>query len=268
MENVWFFTDNEFMVSWDAILSPHSRPEELLAWTQEVVRIGAATRVLVPVAIPRYQAFGTDTTDKLIRGLADRYRAGTIDLLDFASFGNRHEGNLLHTRIAVADRDGTPREFLAARATDLPPLTWRHAGGTSDLDDEGMFFLDVSPCGPMTAERLAEFAARSAEISISFGLYTNIWFPWIVSPDPETNGFDYDNRPLASVHTPGLNAFLTQVKGMTESMGGRWKVEALACQSMVLESGIDLAWLPPASASQQLIGLSKLGSPHIEEGSR
>jgi hypothetical protein len=243
MDNVWFVDGNCSPVSWDAVLPSAWRLENLFAWMQEVVKLGAATRVLVPVEVPRYQAYGEDATNKLLQGLLERYRRGTVDLLDFASFGARHQGNRLQTRISVADPHGSVSEFMVARASELPESIWRGVPGRPDADDETQFFLGVGTTHLFTAERLADYASRSGEISIGFYLSANIWFPWIPNPYSETA--DYDNRLLANVHTPALNSFLTQVKGLTESMGGRWEYEALAYEPMVNMAGIDLGWLPP-----------------------
>ena len=246
MDNVWFVDDNCPLVTWSAILPTCSQLGDLLTLTQEVVRYGVVNRVLVPVSLPRYEAHGSGALNQLIDGLANRFQQGEVDLLDFAGFGSRHQGNLLRTHIGVANRDGVVCELMAACVKDLPPSLWRSEDGTPDVIDSDMFFLDVSSSGIFTAQRLAEFVAGGYPgIDVTFSLHTNIWFPWLPSPDPNRDALDFDNRPLANIHTPGLNAFLLQVKKLTLAMGGRWEYEVLFYKPMVLETGIDLQWQPP-----------------------
>jgi hypothetical protein len=78
-------------------------------------------------------------------------------------------------------------------------------------------------------------------IEVRIGLTTDIWFPWIdgdihvyrphgeepyLQPvDRPTFGIVYDNRELASYHTPRLNKFLSESYKIVSSYGGKWELD-------------------------------------------
>jgi hypothetical protein len=71
---------------------------------------------------------------------------------------------------------------------------------------------------------------------------TDIWFPWVhgiihhfrpchegIYPLPVNHpvfGEMYDNRELASHHTPRLNQFLFEVYQLISQYGGKWELDA------------------------------------------
>jgi hypothetical protein len=87
---------------------------------------------------------------------------------------------------------------------------------------------------------------------LSISLYTDIWFPRVLGYLEEWESYEnpkwYDNRELASCHTPRLNRFLTKVKALTLNLGGEWgladkeqkEVEYRQYAEMLTDDGIIL----------------------------
>lgn len=64
------------------------------------------------------------------------------------------------------------------------------------------------------------------EVVVVFRLETDIWCPRVVGldePGEDEIPESYDNRALAEIHTPRLNAFIRDVRAATLAAGGRWE---------------------------------------------
>jgi hypothetical protein len=57
-----------------------------------------------------------------------------------------------------------------------------------------------------------------------FGVATDIWFGWN-DPWHRASGDPIDNRALAALNAPRLNAFLAEVSTACQSLGGAWTWE-------------------------------------------
>src|SRR5690606_4318710 len=77
-----------------------------------------------------------------------------------------------------------------------------------------------APPAPAAAD-----AGRPIEIRIA--VHSDLWLPYVFgSAHPLADHRRYfDNRALASIHTPRLNGFLRDVAGIAERAGGSWQVD-------------------------------------------
>ena len=67
----------------------------------------------------------------------------------------------------------------------------------------------------------------AGSVRVRLRVYSNIWLPRVkgfLEPEPFDPDERYDNSPLASRHTPRLNAFLRQVAEATSARGGAFHV--------------------------------------------
>ncbi len=69
-------------------------------------------------------------------------------------------------------------------------------------------------------------SVRPLPIEVRICIHSDIWFPWVYgSAHPEWDHRRmFDNRELASRHTPRLNAFLKEVAEAAREVGGRFGI--------------------------------------------
>lgn len=94
---------------------------------------------------------------------------------------------------------------------------------------------------------------------VLFTTYTDIWFPFVTGaahPSWDSERF-FDNRELASRHTPRLNAYLEAVASAVIAAGGRWEIEhacvARQLSPWVTERGILLDGPVPPLMPPELV---------------
>lgn len=102
--------------------------------------------------------------------------------------------------------------------------------------------------------------SRSIERPVlTFATHSDIWFPFVTGDaHPSWDGERYfDNRELASRHTPRLNDFLVSVADAVVAAGGRWSVEeacvAWTLKPWVTERGIRLDGPVPPLMPPELV---------------
>jgi len=90
-------------------------------------------------------------------------------------------------------------------------------------------------------------------LEVRFAVHSDIWLPWVLgSAHPECDHRRwFDNRELATRHTPRLNAFLGAVSAAAGAIGGSWSVDheetARFAIPWVGATGIDLDKSPDPS---------------------
>lgn len=111
--------------------------------------------------------------------------------------------------------------MVETRDIDIENTPSRFVRKTSPIDIMGGCIADASDC------------SNGDDIHIFIGLYSDIWFPWLLGALEKENdsiavnhpvlGKAYDNRELAYHHTPRLNKFLFEVFELVSNYGGEWE---------------------------------------------
>jgi len=129
-------------------------------------------------------------------------------------------------RICYFDDDGVRVE---AEVNDLGALLQRLRPG--DVDEWSNFMAHVAPVTILSRSVVAPSSGgsgRQRPVWITLSLLTDLWFPWVlgtIEGEQPLNPLPrllYDNRHLASCHTPRLNRFLTAVCRLAVDLGGEW----------------------------------------------
>jgi len=257
MRNVWIQTDFAF-ATWVADLSVlRAQPRELLAAIIEILAAGARHRVFMPVSLPAL-AGGRMRDDEPSRLLAAQWQDHRIvDAFGFtgaAMAPGAPGSSTIEAELAWFDRDDAiavaPTTDLGAVLRSLEPV----AGSIGDG------FTVPFPAVQMTGRRLpyegepprlAESHARRP-IEIRIALHSDIWFPYVFgSAHPLADHARYfDNRELAAIHTPRLNAFLRDVAAVVDRAGGGWRIDldetGTDARRWLGARGIELDAAPPA----------------------
>src|SRR5213078_2193866 len=89
-------------------------------------------------------------------------------------------------------------------------------------------------------------------VAVLVRIHSDIWFPWVYGsahPDCDHRRM-FDNRELATRHTPRLNAFLGEVAAAARRIGGSFGVwpddTGTRAAHWVTDDSVLLDWLPPA----------------------
>jgi hypothetical protein len=196
--------------------------QRALRWLERVLEAGEAHAVY----LSRDALRGRDLRELL--------RAFSLSHYDHAA--QRYPAG---ARMAIHDRDGAPLELLV---DDLGALS--RSLHPELREDEWLLELRCRP--PVAMELFARRDGRLLEIA----LHSDLWMPWIWGFLEEEHRFPdgpvYDNRDLAANHTPRLNAFLAEVRAISDSFEvARDEGQAFYYAWCVSELGIDLASRPP-----------------------
>lgn len=242
MDNLWI-TSGDQLVRWTARLGGVEDPERLLEWLLTVVGAGERHRVHEVLAAPA-SGFDAGRDGALADVLARRFaEGGTVDLGHFGSSGVAEvDGARLRASALVAHADARgevveePVEDLGALLRELRP---------ADAADSPTRMLDCPPLwitGPLVDPARPPAAGV---VAVRFVLRSDIWFPWVVGflSDDFDGVPHHDNRPLARLHTPRLNAFLGEVREATLAAGGVWELDEeirFTRPGIAHEGGIDL----------------------------
>lgn len=249
MRNLWISQDAPIAV-WVADLSQlWARPERLLDWTIEVLKICEDTGMLSVKEAPllKYERqLNGDLGDFLrarfqIVGDVDMFFFPTSRLMKFKDSRQYHAT----TRISYYDQNGRVTEALVedlgALLRELRP---------ADVDNAPFFF---EHWGPMQIKGnrinfrnlgLSEGVFKRGEVKIRFAIHSDIWLPWVFGFLEEETDVErkYDNRELCTIHTPRFNAFLNRVAALTQQYGGTWTMDRedtnMSLEYMITESGI------------------------------
>jgi len=97
-----------------------------------------------------------------------------------------------------------------------------------------------------------DHSARRLPVAVLIGIHSDIWFPWVYGsahPDADHRRM-FDNRELASRHTPRLNGFLGEVAAAARRVGGGFGVwpdgTGMRAINWVDDDGVLLDWEPEA----------------------
>lgn len=257
MRNVWIQTDFAF-ATWVADLSVmRAQPRELLDAVTAILATGARHRVFTPVSLPLlgFERMRDDEPSRLLAAQWEEHRV--IDAFGFtgaAMAPGAPGSSTIEAEIAWFDRDDA---IVVAPTTDLGAVLRNLEPVPGSIGDG---FTVPFPAVRMTGRRLPyegeppklaeSYARRPIEIRIA--LHSDIWFPYVFgSAHPLADHTRYfDNRELATVHTPRLNGFLRDVAAVVNHAGGGWHVDleetGTDAQRWLDVRGIQLDAGPPA----------------------
>lgn len=210
MRNLWIQTEYAF-ATWLADVTPVMRdPETLIALLERIAMLGIDQQVFVAdVSLADELRLAWDhghaVDCNLGRGRRISARVAWYDARDQLTEGLVDDlGQLLRTfgPFPISIPDGL-MEFGS------PPL--RISG-----------YRIVYTHAPLTASVSTQYPR-----TIGFSLYSDIWFPFVDgSAHPWYDGKRlFDNRELASRHTPRLNRFLAETKAAVIEVGGTWATD-------------------------------------------
>lgn len=231
MRNVWIQTEFAF-ATWVADLTPlRARPRELLDVALTILAAGAHHRVFVPVVLPQLHfERGAGSVEQRLVALWDEQRV--VDAFGFtgaARAPGAPNSSTVEAELAWFDRHDTvvvaPTTNLGAVLRELEPVP----------NSIGDGFTVAFPPVRITGRRLAfegdppALAASHTRlpIQIRIAVHSDIWFPYVFgSAHPlADHQRHFDNRTLASIHTPRLNGFLREIAAVVGQVGGEWRVD-------------------------------------------
>ncbi len=204
--NLWVQHEDS-VVTWFADLtSVRDEPQVLLRVLGEILAAGAAEQVFVLDGPPPMDV------------LRDRWEVARE--IDWRSLRRRGAS----ARLATYDEMGRIDERLVRE----PGALLRGLLPEEDLVSSS--YMEIgSPAFDITGPRLryAEGVPRG-DISLGFETQSDVWFPFISgAAHPWCDHKRYfDNRALASRHTPRLNRFLATAQAVILAVGGTWRLEA------------------------------------------
>ncbi len=204
LRNNWNVYDTDEVFTWESALPAGLPAEAILEWQAAVLTAGEEHSIMRVLAAPAWD-YRRDRDGPVLDWLrrhGDRIEPmwpyPTAFLL----------GRTLHYEVAAlvtyASKDGVVGGWFSdvaklGAAAGLPPL--RHAGDA-----------------PLTVETSSW---DDGSFSASFGVATDLWFAWN-EPWHRTGPERIDNRALASLNAPRLNAFLADVRAACLTIGGTW----------------------------------------------
>lgn len=255
MRNYWIARDVP-VAAWTADLTPvHDDHEALAAWLEAVVTAGERHRVYEVHTAPLvpYRAATDGPLPGHLRALWER--EGVLDLFHFAAPDAVPSGGewLDATgRVAFYDAAGELVEEdvadLGLVLKELMPRAWEESpigfSWAPPLALRGPRIDTRDPAGSW-------WPSRPGRVQVRFETRSDIWFPWVIgllADEPTGPDRRFDNRKLATRHTPRLNTFLAEARAATLQAGGVWALDEEelrpALPGMVGELGIDLDVAP------------------------
>jgi hypothetical protein len=258
MRNLWIQTEAPF-ATWMADLSAlRSRPGDLLEFVRTVLDAGAEQQVFVVLEAPLIGYLRERDGAELIQRLSRLHREhGIVDAFAFTGAAMAPGHPQSSTACATMAWHDASDRLVQGPCTDLGSLleTLEPEPGSIPRG-----FMKHYPPLRITGPRLEEYGKASSEpmrypenrpVTVRFAIQSDIWFPWIFgSAHPECDHKRmFDNRELASRHTPRLNAFLRTVGATASALGGSWSVDLEETGENALlwldEQGIHLDAEPP-----------------------
>jgi len=207
VRNNWNIYDTDEVFLWAAALPAGLTDQQILGWQDTVFASGEKHAVLRVLAASRWDY--------------SRDRDGYV--LDWL----RQSGD------RIEPMEPYPSRFLMART-----LAFEVAARLAYADPTGVvegWFSDVRALAtaaglapqkvygspPLMVDCVSE---DDGSFATFFGVATDIWFGW---NDPWHRASDdpIDNRALAALNAPRLNAFLAEVSTACQSLGGAWTWE-------------------------------------------
>ncbi len=221
--NPWVSRLDPPAACWEATLPPPSGRgglEALAGLAAGLLSDAAEQRVYGVEQLPDGRRFGAagEYAGWLLEALEAR---GELPLFDFGGGGAARtpEGQLLTPGVVCVHQEG---RVVEREVSDMGALL--EALRPDDVDGNERFF---SPFSPLTLLGGPVRAGDPSPVRLRVLLYTDIWLPWVFGfleeewPAPNVLQL-FDNRELASCHTPRLNRFLEQARRRVEAAGGTW----------------------------------------------
>jgi hypothetical protein len=257
MKNLWIQTEQAF-VTWIADLTAIcTQPRAILEVVQAALASGAKHHIFEVVEAPliNYQrARDGRLGDRLGRMLE---RDGILDLFGCtgsAMMPGPPTSSVVETALSHYDRED---RLVDEVVTDLGAVL---ASLEPVPDSIPNGFMNHYPAVRITGRRYAgvrqgapvDGRADPLRIAAYLSIHSDIWFPWVYgSAHPDCDHIRmFDNRELASRHTPRLNAFLGDVAAAARGAGGSFGVwpddTGTRAAGWVDDDGVLLDWTPHA----------------------
>lgn len=232
MRNLFIQVEQPF-ATWIADLAAVvASPERVLDVVVAVLEAGERHEVFVPVTAPLIgyeRARDGDLGARLRRTFTDMLTVDAFAFTGAAMLPDHASSSHVTAKLAMYDTDDRLVERVVA---DLSvPL--RESEPVTGSLGEGFTrpFPPVRITGPklvyMPARDGYALASPARSTAIRIALHSDLWFPFVFgSAHPLADHQRmFDNRALASRHTPRLNAFLQDVSRAVVSAGGRFSVD-------------------------------------------
>jgi len=257
MKNLWIQTENAF-VTWVADFTATStHPAAILEFVRSLLASGTKHRILEVVEAPvigyRRDRDGElgDVLDRLLE------HDKVLDLFGFtgsAMMPGTPTSSIVETTLCYYDHDD---QLVERVVTDLGALL---ASLEPVPDSIPNGFMTRYPAIRIIGDRYvgvregipADNSTHPYPVAVYLGIHSDIWFPWVYgSAHPEADHVRmFDNRELASRHTPRLNAFLGEVALAARGVGGSFGVwpdeTGTRAADWVDDSSVRLDWQPTA----------------------
>lgn len=275
MRNLWIQAEHPF-ATWVANLDvARSVAQSLLEFAVAVIHAGAKQHVFDVVWAPLID-YQRGRGRGLVQRLEDLYRERrTVDMFGFtdaAMAAGAPGSSTCEATLAWYDAndrlvEGTCSD-LGALLKSLEPVAGSIPNGCAEryppvrvtghrLEYDDASFSQTRQLPPGRGRRRRPRSkptnhARRRPLEVRFEIHSDIWLPWVFgSAHPQADHRRmFDNRELATIHTPRLNAFLQTVAAETRSRGGRWYIDPFETGRNAItwldENGIDLDAPPPA----------------------
>jgi hypothetical protein len=233
--NLWSTRSDPPFAQWEMRFAPPETEGDLgrlLELARGILAAGERAEVYRVVQTPAPFAFraaaGWTYADFLASILES---TGSLPLFDLGSgVAPTPDGQLITPgKVGFYDPDG---QLVQSEVNDLGALLERVR--PSELPE---WSQPVSHVAPVTIlGRSVSPIARGPRppggprpVRVVLSLLTDLWFPWVFGtflgeqpPQPQPRLL-YDNRELASCHTPRLNRFLSEARRLAEGAGGEWR---------------------------------------------
>ena len=256
MINYWITRADSSFAEWEAIFPPPANMSDIqrcLRCVQGILEAGEREAVYRVVETRRPLDFRAAPNWKYAQYLEKTLaETGTLPLFDMGLGVAENYDGVLRTpaRLCYYDLTGKVTE-QEVENVGLLLETLR----PDDADWGSIFMEGVAPVTllsrSVSLRERSKPSQRTGAVQIKISLRTDIWFPQVLGllegdqplkPQPPKW---YDNRELASCHTPRLNRFLSAVRQLVLELGGEWRLnppEGMAKHYMVMvrEDGIGL----------------------------
>lgn len=232
MRNLFIQVEQPFATWCADLTSIAGSPERVLEVVVATLEAGERHEVFIPVAAPRIDFVRVrdgDLTSTLRRSFAQTLTVDAFAFTGAAMLPEHPSSSHVTARLSMYDAD----DHIVERITADLGLPLRALEPVPGAIGEG--FTRPFPAVRITGPRLVytrtkdgyALATPRRSTTLSVALHSDIWFPFVFgSAHPLADHVRmFDNRALASRHTPRLNAFVREVSGAVVAAGGVWRVD-------------------------------------------
>jgi hypothetical protein len=254
MRNLWVQVEEPFVV-WTARLGAIvSQPERIRSIVDAIVQAGSTHQVFRPEAAP-VVGFDRSRDGDMGSFLAQQWeRTAVVDACFFtgAAMDPDHpRSSRVCARMATFDRTDAVEETDTADLGRVLRALEPVPGSISDGFTRP--FPPVRITGPRLSyekrQGVLSLASNPADPAILIALHSDIWFPFVFGSSHPSADYKrmFDNRVLAEIHTPRLNAFIRAVTSAVVDAGAEWGIDQAGKNSArwLDASGIHVDANPP-----------------------